>query len=119
MRHKISAALTAASCVFLLAAPVLAANKPNKPMKSAERTAWPAETLSGKIVMVKPALKLAVVKGPDGVPFDMIVTHSTLIRANGQKLSLSGLSSDVNKKVSVKFVPEGRGDVARTIHVNG
>ncbi|HUO33269.1 MAG TPA: hypothetical protein VMU80_28910 [Bryobacteraceae bacterium] len=119
MRSKISAAFIAASCALLLGAPAFGASNSTKPAKTEARTAWPAETLSGKIVMVKPAMDLAVVKGPDGVPFDMIVTRSTRIQANGQSLSISALSADINKNVSVKFVPEGRGDVARSIRVNG
>jgi hypothetical protein len=36
------------------------------------RSAWPPETLSGKISMVDPDRKLVVVETPDGIPFDMV-----------------------------------------------
>jgi len=124
MKRKVLTALSAASCVFLLAPPTLAANKPatethKTAAKKTARRVWPAETLSGKIVMVNPTLNLAVVKGPDGIPFDMIVTHSTRITSGRQTLKLPDLSLDMNKSVSVKFVPERKGDVARSIQVNG
>ncbi|HTQ53262.1 MAG TPA: hypothetical protein VMI94_02315 [Bryobacteraceae bacterium] len=106
-------AMTAFSCAFLLAVPVFAAGTTG----ASTKTAWPAETLSGKIMMVKPAQDLAVVKGPDGVPFDMIVTHRTRIEAGNQKLTLADLQADTSRNVSVRFVPQRRGDVARSIQV--
>jgi len=108
---------------------MIAANKPaaqsqkaSKAKTSAKVTrpkAWPTESLSGKIMMVNAALNLAVVKGPDGIPFDPIATHSTRIASGNQAVKLSDLSSDTNKSVSVKFVPERKGDVARSIQLNG
>jgi len=124
MKRKILTALSAAGCAFLLAMPTIAANKPlaktqRTSAKETLRRAWPRETISGKIVIVDPARNLAVVKGPDGVPFDMIVTHATRIKSGDQTLKLSDLSSDTNKSVSVEFVPERRGDIARSIQLNG
>lgn len=124
MKRNVLTALSAASCAFLLAVPVMAANKPavathKTSAKHTARSTWPAESLSGRIVMVNPTLNLAVVKGPDGTPFDIIVTPSTRIASGGQTLKLSDLSSDTNKNVSVKFVPERKGNVARSIQLNG
>jgi len=98
------------ACAVFLAMPALAANK----------GAWPAETLTGKIMMVAPdASHLLVVKGPDGVPFDMVVNHATRITADGQSSTLSQLQADKGKSVTVRFVPEGAGDVAHSIQVTG
>ena len=124
MKRQLLSVLSAASLAFLLAVPMIAANKPavqshKTPAKETIKTAWAPETLSGKIMMVDPAQHLAVVKGADGVPFDMIVTHSTQITSGDQTLKLPDLSADLNKSVSVKFVPERKGDVARSIQVNG
>lgn len=127
MKRKVLAACSAASFTFLMAVPLGAANKPVTPAaqthktsaKEPARVAWPVETLSGQIMMVDPALNVTVVKGPDGVPFDMIVTHATRIKSGDRTLGLSDLSSDTNKNVSVKFVPERKGDVARSIQLNG
>jgi len=124
MKRQLLSVLSAASFAFLLAVPMIAANKPaaqshKTPATETIKTAWAPETLSGKIMMVDPAQHLAVVKGADGVPFDMIVTHSTQITSGDQTLKLPDLSADLNKSVSVKFVPERKGDVARSIQVNG
>ncbi len=94
--------------------PALAAQK----AKTA-RSAWPPETLSGKIVSVDPTQKLVVVKDEAGVPFDMRVTALTRILANGQKLKLDGLKVDAGKPVSVRYIPEGRGDMAQSIQLAG
>jgi len=130
MKQRILTALGAVGCAVLLALPAVAAAK--KPATAAHKTttktaatkatarrAWPAETLSGTILMVDPAKDLAVVRGTDGVPFDMIVTRATHIKSGDQHLKLSNLASDMNKNVSVRFVPEGRGDVARSIQITG
>ncbi len=63
--------------------------------------------------------RIVVVKDSSGVPFDMVVNRSTRIKAGDRELSLGDLSSDVNKKASVKFVPERPGDVAESIQMNG
>jgi len=83
------------------------------------REAWPAETLSGTIMAVDPAQDLVIVKGADGVPFDMDVKASTRIRSGDHQLTLKDLASDQKKNVTVHFVPERAGDIARTIQVNG
>jgi len=118
--------LGAALCVCLLTTVAAAANKPAESSQNVKakaensmRSAWPPETLSGKIIMVDPAEKLVVVKAADGIPFDLRVTPSTRITAAGQKLSFKELSPDVKKDVSVRFIPERAGDVARSIQVTG
>jgi hypothetical protein len=84
-----------------------------------ERPAWPAESLNGTISMVDPSQHILVVTDHDGVPFDIMIDHSTRIESDNSRLTLSDLSSDVNKPVTVRFVPEGRGDVGRTVSLNG
>ncbi len=118
--------LAAAVCALLFALPAAAADsaksapaktKATKP--TTVRSAWPAETLSGKIMMVKPDEKMIVVQAADRVPFDMVVTPKTRIQAGNRIVTLKDLAQDQNKPVSVKFVPERRGDVAESIQVSG
>lgn len=80
---------------------------------------WPPETLSGKITMIDPAKNLVVVTGPHGVPFDMRVTSATRIQSGDKNLTLQDLNQDQQKAVSVRFVPERSGDMARSIQVTG
>lgn len=102
--------------VFMLTATVTAAEKSKT---AAERTAWPPETLTGQIMMVVPAKNLVIVKGPDGVPFDLRVTPATHIESGDHKIALKDLNQDAQKSVSVRYVPERAGDIARTIKVTG
>ena len=124
MKKVAMSVLTGAACALLLAVPALAANKsaavPAKTTmaKSAVRSAWPPETLSGKIISVDPAQKLVVVQGPDGVPFDMVATARTRIRSGAEAVPLQDLSQYENQNVSVRFVPERRGDVAESIRIS-
>ncbi len=117
--------LASAVGILLLAIPLAAANssaqKNAKNTKTVEavRSVWPPETLSGKITMVEPNQKLLVVQSQDGVPFDMVVSPGTRIKNGNRTLSLNDLSQDVNQNVSIRFVPERRGDVARTIQIGG
>ena len=120
--------LTLAGAVFALlsATPAAAAGKPmaasGKTMAANSapmRSAWPPETLSGKITMVEPGQKLVVVQDSNGVPFDMVVTPKTRIRSGNQAITLKELTEYQNKDVSIQFVPERRGDVAESIRISG
>ena len=86
---------------------------------AAARRVWPAETLSGTIMMVDPAINTVVIQTSGGVPFDMVVGRNTRIESGDRAITLQDLQRDMNKGVSVRFVPERRGDVARTIRLNG
>jgi hypothetical protein len=108
-----------AACSLLLAIPLAAAGKANPANATAVRSAWPAETLSGKITMVDPVKNLVVVETADGVPFDMVLTPRTRIESGQQRVTIQDLSGDVNRNVSVRFVPERRGDVARSMEIGG
>jgi hypothetical protein len=77
------------------------------------------ETISGKIAMVVPGKKLVVVKTSDGVTYDMDVNSRTKIESGGQSVALKDLTQDTNDNVSVKFTAGRRGDIARTIQING
>ena len=95
-----------------------ASNK--KPTKTtAVRSAWPPETLSAKIATVDPDRKLVVLETPDQVTYDMVVNAKTRITSGNQALSLQSLTQDNNKTVSVRFIPERRGDVANSIQIGG
>lgn len=128
MKRNIWNALGTAGCALLFAISMAAADKPapktskaavHKTVAKATMRHWRAETLSGKIAMVDPANRLVIVKGTDGVPFDMIVTRSTRIESGNQTLKLSDLASKSNQNASVHFVPERRGDVAQSIQITG
>ncbi len=108
---------------FLLPVQSIAADKPvakparAKTMHAKAAHAWPAGTGSGTIMMTDPDHKLLIVQTQGGTPFDFEVTPGTHIDANGQKLTFQDLANDTNKNISVKFVPERTGDVARTVHL--
>jgi hypothetical protein len=114
-KQTVLQALGAAACSFALALPLGAETH----AKTERMLEWSPETLNGQIMMVRPAQHLVVVKGPDGVPFDIRVTPKTAIRSNGQRETLQDLRADLNNNVSVRFTPEGRGDIAQAIHVKG
>ena len=115
--------LRVAACACLLSIAGWAAEKPKTSAPDETHAAksipaaWPAETLSGKIMMVDPAKKLLIVTGPKGVPFDLVVTRATKIESGNQKLTLDALGKDLQKNISVRFVPERSGDIARSIRV--
>jgi len=111
--------IAACACMLAVASPGTEKATAKPATETGLRSSWPAETLSGKILMVDPAKDLLVVTGPHGVPFDMSVKASTTIEASGHKLTLSDLKNDQQKDVSVRFVPERAGDIARTIQVTG
>jgi len=113
-----------AACLVLAAGPSYASNKAVATSKTtAAKTVaaghWQAETLSGKIESVEPNQKLVVVKDASGTAFDMKITRSTRILSGKQAVSLKELQQDQNQQVTVRFVPERRGDVATLIRLNG
>jgi hypothetical protein len=126
MRRKFFELLGLAACSLLVAIPITAANKtPTKaaksvlPIRQSAQSAWPPETLNGRIMMVDPSQRLVIIQTADGVPFDMVIRRSTHIKSGTRSLTLNQLQSDNNKSVSVRFVPERSGDVARSIQILG
>lgn len=81
------------------------------------RAEWSAQELTGTITIVDPARKLVVIQTAGGVPYDLDVTRETHIRNGNQHLSLTDLSQDMNRNVSVRLIPERRGDVASWIRI--
>ncbi len=102
--------LAISTCALMSAIPLAAAGM---------RGNWPPEFLSGKITSVDPDRNLVVVQTPEGIPFDMYVNAKTLIKSGDQTIALKDLTRDTNQRVSVKFIPERRGDVAKSIRLNG
>ncbi len=127
MRSRIMwSMLGAAACALLLSVPATAAVKSAPAVhKTATmaakkaRSAWPAESLSGKIAMVNTAEHRVVVMDASGTPFDLIVTPSTRIWSGDHSLKLNDLASRTKEGTSVHFVPERKGDVAESIQVTG
>jgi len=126
MKALTTLTLAGAACALVLAIPASAADKTTPAQaKTANsktavmRTAWPAETVTGKLSLVDANHKLLVVKSTDGIPFDMLVTPRTRIHAGNQAVTLKDLVRDQDKNVSIKFVPERRGDVAESIRITG
>jgi hypothetical protein len=115
----------AAVCALLLAMPLAAASgvseKTGKSMTKAAavQSVWPPETLSGKITMIDPAQRLVIIQTSDGVPFDMVVTPRTRIESGDRATAFKDLTQDINRNVSVSFIPERRGDVATSIQIGG
>lgn len=115
MKKVTASILAGAAAALVCALPAVAADKP---VATQERGVWPAETISGTIGTVEASQKIVVVRSAK-VPFDMVVTPRTRITAGDHKITLEDLSKYQNKNVSVRFIPEGRGDIAQSIQING
>lgn len=122
MRHLWTAsAISAMMCAPALIAATKTATAQNHPASTASQQAqaqvqrWPAENLKGTISMVDPNMHLVVVRDSSGVPFDFKIAPSTRIDAGREREQLSQLASQ--QSVTVHFVPESKGDIARTIEV--
>lgn len=76
------------------------------------------ESLSGTIQMVVVDQNLVVVNGPNGVPYDLIVTPKTVIVIGNRRGTLESLSNMIGKPVSVGFVPQRKGNYATRIEVS-
>lgn len=119
MRKSILTALMAVAMVSIPATCATAtAAKASKTAQQTDHQMWPAENLSGTISMVDPALRLVVVQDSNGVPYDIVVDRHTHIKSANGMLTLNDLKSDLNRSVTLKFVPESRGDVAEAINVS-
>jgi hypothetical protein len=122
MKKTATLTLAGAFCAMLPAIPAAAAGlsvKPSPAHSTPMQRVWPAETLSGKIAMVDPAEKLVVVQDASGVPFDIVITPRTHIQCGDRALYFEDLTGYRNKSVSIKFVPERRGDVAESVRIGG
>jgi hypothetical protein len=122
MRRITLPALATTALALVLGSPSIAADKSAKTNHTAVknavmRGAWTPQTLSGTLMSVDPDKRLVVVQTSDGVPYDLDITHATRIKSGSQAISLHDLNQDINQNVSVKLVPERRGDIATSIHV--
>jgi hypothetical protein len=75
----------------------------------------PAEMLNGKIVMVDPKSSLVVIRNSQGTTFDLVVTKATRLQSAEKTVQLKDLNTDINRSVSVTFIPERSRDIARSI----
>lgn len=80
---KLAMSTLAFGCALVLTLPAIAADRAKSTPAKAKATrpaavarVGPAETLSGRIMMVKPDQQLMVVQAARGVPFDMVVRPS-------------------------------------------
>lgn len=122
MGKSVLPALATMALALLLGSLSIAADKPAKTNRTAVKTAamrgaWAPQTLSGTLMIVDPDKRLVVIQTADGVPYDLDITRATRIRSGDQPISLRDLNQDINQNVSVKLVPERRGDIAASIHV--
>jgi hypothetical protein len=76
---------------------------------------WAPQNLNGTVSMVDPNMDLVVVKDSSGVPFDFTVSRNTRIDKGTTREQIAQLTP--NESVSVHYVPEARGDVARRIDI--
>jgi hypothetical protein len=93
------------------------AQKPSALSAMVARSAWPPETLTGKIMNVDASRRLVVVEGSGKVLYDMRVTPGTRILAGKQPVKLDNLNSDIDRQVTVRFTPERSGDFAQMIQI--
>ncbi len=103
--------------IYLIAAAALlpSAAWASTTTKSKPATRWPAEQISGTLSMVDINNNLLIVRDSSGTPFDFKITPSTRIDAGARREPLSQLSA--NDPVSIRFIRESTGDVARSIDV--
>jgi hypothetical protein len=119
----LATAILASAGLLALAIPAATVTQPPAKTTTAKpaaaRSTWAPEDLSGTITTVDPRAKLLAVDGPDGVPFDMMVTRKTHILSGSQAVTLQDLEGYRNTKGTIRFVPMRRGDVAESIRIGG
>ena len=116
-RMWISIGLSVALCAPALWAAAKTTAAPSSASTAHQKAVdrWSAQDLKGTISMVDPKMDLVVVRDSSGVPYDIKVASSTRIEQGTQREEISKLTP--NESVSVHFVPEREGDIARTIQV--
>lgn len=122
MRTKTSSLYCVLAAVLIGTPVMCGANKPSSnahPKSAAARgVLGPAETLNGKIVMVDPKSNLAVIKNAQGTTFDLVATKAAHLQSADRTVHLNDLNADINKPLSVTFIPERSGDIARLIKLS-
>ena len=107
--------LTAGLSAIVCASMALAAGNTKTVVHHTVPTRWQAQDLKGTISMVDPQQDLVVVRDSSGTPFDIQVQRSTHITNGQSPATLAQLSK--NESVSIRYIPETRGDIARQIQV--
>src|SRR5579862_8350164 len=113
-RHSIFCAIGA---LALLAFPAAAASTHPASHHPPIRDRWPAENLSGRISMVEPDKKLVFVQDSSGTMFEFEVPPKTRILDGARHLTVGDLAAKSNQPVTVRYIPERKGDVASTIEL--
>ncbi len=107
--------LTAGLSAIVCASMALGASTSKTVVHHTVPVRWQAQELKGTISMVDPQQDLLVVRDSSGTPFDIQVQRSTRIRNGLSPATLSQLSK--NESVSIRYIPEARGDIARQIQL--
>ncbi|MGB9605892.1 MAG: hypothetical protein ACPL88_08450 [Bryobacteraceae bacterium] len=98
--------------------PIVAQQEAAKKEPAPSGALGPVETLSGAIMMVEVDKRILIVKGAAGVPYSFVITPATKITAEKQRLKLADLASRVDQRVTVRFVPTRKGNIARSVELN-
>ena len=115
MRTKLCFTAAAAMLAFL---PALAAATTGKTPEKGTRSASETEVMYGKIAMVDTQNHVVVVKDDSsGIPFDLEIKPDTEILSGDNHVALDQLKDDISRDVTVEFLSERSGDVARSIRV--
>jgi hypothetical protein len=76
------------------------------------------EKISGTLFLVDASQDQIFVKGSDNTPYAFKITKRTKIEMNNQKVALADLSQQVQKPVTITFVPKSEGNFAQHVQVN-
>lgn len=118
-RSLVPGLLMAGLCTVSAWAATPKTSQPARHSESRVRTAFTTpETMSGTLTIVQPQKGLIVVTASNGVPFDFQASRAR-IEVNGARAKLDSIQQDMNKQITVRFVPYPRGDMARSVTVIG
>lgn len=117
MNWSLRLVASAVVSAILITSPAIAQQESSQKETTATGVLGPAETLSGSIMMVESEKKLLIVKSASGVPYSFVITPATRITAQNQRLKLADLASRQDQRVTVRFVPTRRGNIARSIEI--
>lgn len=117
MRLFLRLLFAATVCSFLFVSFLVAQQDAPRKETTSPGALGPAESLTGSIMMINAEKKILVIKSAAGVPYTFVVTPSTRITAQNQRLKLADLASRQDQRVTVRFVPTRRGNLARSVEV--
>jgi hypothetical protein len=93
-----------------------ASSKQKKATTQGGRVLGKAEEISGTIKSIDVTESTVTITSA-GIPYVFQLLKKTKIEINGQKSDLEALTKEVDKKVSVRFVPRSDGNMADHIEV--